>query len=112
MKLLRIAAISAAAAVLSACGGHGFEGKWQVESDNPLVVAAMKQSGASNFNIGDDYLEANGQRNQLDDIFVRESEGKSYLVFVNDEDEQAMEIIDDNTLQQSMGPLSITFVRQ
>lgn len=112
MRLFRTVVIGAAAAVLSACGGHGFEGSWKVESDNPVIAEAMKQSGASKFNIGDNYLESNGQRNQLDDIFVRESDGKSYLVFVSEGDEQAMEIIDDDTLKQSMGPLAITFKRQ
>ena len=110
MKFLRLAAIGLSTALLAACGGHGYEGKWELESDNPTILQTMKLAGAGSFTLGDDYIEANG-RNNLDEIFVRESDGKKFLIMVKDDEEKAIEIIDDDTLRQEMGMFSIKFVR-
>lgn len=111
MNFFRLAAIGLSSALLAACGGHGYEGKWELESDNPTILQTIKLAGAGSFTLGDDYIEVNGQRNNLDEIFVRESDGNKFLIMVKDDEEKAIEIIDDDTLRQEMGMFSIKFVR-
>ena len=93
--LRKLIAASAVALLLSACGGHKFEGEFQIK--------AMGIPGGT-LVIGSDYIEKDGVRNELDKIFERESsDGKKYLVMVNKQgQEEAWEIVDDNTLKQSV----------
>lgn len=112
MKFLRLAAIGLSATIIAACGGHGYEGKWEIEAGNSVFTKTMVQSGAGSFILGDDYIEANGKRNSFDEIFVRESDGKKYLVMSKDGDEKSIEIVDDQTLQQDMGMVTLTYKRK
>jgi hypothetical protein len=61
--------------------------------------------------IGDNYIESKGQRVEFDEMFVRESNGEKYLIMKKGNEEQALKIIDGNTLQQDMGMMKITFTR-
>jgi hypothetical protein len=103
-------------ALLSACGGHGFEGKWKMQIANDamggaLAKMAQKLAGDTTLIIGDDYIESNGQRHEVD-ISIRESDDKRYLVMKDDNDnEQIFLIKDDNTLVQGNGFASINFKR-
>ncbi|WP_417760280.1 hypothetical protein [Shewanella sp.] len=118
MKLFKLSSILALLWLLTACGGHDYEGTYQVElggnNDNPLG-ALLKMAGdmveKPTLVIGDDYIESDGKRSQFDDIFVRDSHGKKFLVFKNEGDEEAWQIIDDNTLLMKNGMVSYKLVR-
>lgn len=118
MKLFKISSILALLMLLAACGGHGYEGTYQVElggdKDNPFG-AFLKMAGdmmeKPTLIIGDDYIESDGERSEFDEIFVRDSHGKKYLVMKTKDDETAWQIIDDNTLQVKEGFVSYKLIR-
>lgn len=61
--------------------------------------------------IGNDYVEQDGKRVEMDEIFVRENNGRQYLVFKSEnKSEDAMEIFDDGSLGQDLGMAKIKFV--
>lgn len=115
MKLKLVCAV-VLSAFLSACGGHGFEGKWKIQMvddgmGGTFAKMAQKLAGASIFIIGDDYIESNGKRHDVD-ISIRESNDKRYLVMKGDNgDEQVFLIKDDNTLVQGNGFASVNYSR-
>ncbi|WP_018983612.1 hypothetical protein [Salinimonas chungwhensis] len=111
MKIGKIAIASLLSGLLSACGGHGYEGTWKATSDNAMLEKLISQSGAGTLVIGDDFIEANGQRNNVDEIFTRESGGKQYLVFAKGEDEQTFEITDDDNLEIGQMGVTLTYKR-
>ncbi len=118
MKLFNISSILALVLLLAACGGHGYQGTYQVElgveHDNPFG-AFLKMAGdmmdKPTLIIGDDYIESDGARSTFDEIFVRDSHGKTYLVMKTKGDERAWQIIDDNTLLVKEGLVSYKLVR-
>ncbi len=110
--MLKKACISLFALVLAGCGGHGFEGTYSATSDDSMVNQMIKSTGGSTIIIGEDYLEAEGERTEVDEIFVRESNDKRYLIIVKDGEEESFEIIDDETLRIAMGPIGLNYVRQ
>ena len=75
MKLIKYSALLVAAALLSACGGHDFEGVYESRagSSNDVLNAFAEMAGADRIVIGDDYIESEGRRTTFDDIFERES---------------------------------------
>ena len=98
-------------ALLTACGGHGFEGQWQMDAGKGANKMLQALGGDSIMTIGDDYIEQDGQRAEFE-IFIRESNGKQYLVFKDeDNNEDSFEIVDNNTLKQSNGLFTIKFKR-
>ena len=104
--------------LLAACGGHDYEGTYKVQlggaKNNPFGTM-LKMFGdmatQSNIIIGDDYIETDGERSEFDDIFVRESHGKKYLVLASDGEEESWRIIDENTLEVKDGMISYQLVR-
>jgi hypothetical protein len=109
MKIIKYLVPLIAIVMLSACG-HGYEGKYEAQFDDATGLMSALQ-GPQIFIIGDDYIEMDGQRTSLDDIFVRESDGQRYLVFKDGEEEDAFKIVDENTLVQGNDFLSMTFKR-
>lgn len=102
-------------AVLTACG-HGFEGEYteQVGSSVEFLDAFAKVAGTDGkiIVIGPDYIDTDGIRTQYKDIFVRDSGSERYLVLKKDSDtEEAWKIVDDDTLVQGGGLVSITLKR-
>ena len=117
MKLLKTALVGtgiAAAMMLTACdaGSHGFEGKYSVEPtpaydaklkmfEKSEMTASVAQQIRSNLaaidaELGTDYLMLNGNRIEAERVFVREQEGKSYLVADTPEGEDVFPIIDSD----------------
>lgn len=90
MKIIKWLSIVFISSILFGCGGHGFEGEFSSDF-------------AGKMTIGPDYIENNGQRQNFDEIFVRESDNKEYLVFKLKEAEEAWEIIDDDHLVKRLG---------
>jgi|TARA_Y100000813_G_scaffold183121_1_gene153308 hypothetical protein len=113
MKLIKYSALLVAAALLSACGGHDFEGVYESRagSSNDVLNAFAEMAGAERIVIGDDYIESEGRRTTFDDIFERESAGKRYLVFKSGETEEVWTIVDDKTLMQGNELVNIKLVR-
>lgn len=112
MKRCRILAALAVAALLTACG-HGYEGEYDTatEANSALMKSVVQLVGQERIVIGDDYIETNGQRRTYDDIFVRKSGSARYLVFKRGDVEEVWEIVDDRTLRQGSGLLSVTLTR-
>ena len=97
--------------------GHGFEGKYSVEptpsydaklavfEKNDMTASVAQQIRANlasiDAEIGSDYAMFNGKRVEAERIFVREQEGKSYLVAVTESGEDVFPILDaeEKTLQ-------------
>ena len=111
MKAGKLLIAGLMAGILSACGGHGYEGTWKATSDNAMQEKLINQAGGGTMVIGEDYIEANGQRNQVDDIFTRESAGKQYLVFAKDGEEQVFEINDEDNLEIGQMGVTLTYTR-
>jgi hypothetical protein len=112
MKLIKAATIIAFTALITACG-HGFEGEFEskVKSGNDMANALLGAMGTQKITIGSDYIESQGQRKKMDDIFVRNSGESKYLVFKSGESEEAMKIVDSDTLEQDAGFVKVQFVR-
>ena len=113
MKWFKYSALLVAVALLSACGGHDFEGVYESRagSSNDVLNAFAEMAGADRIVIGDDYIESEGKRTRFDEIFERESAGKRYLVFKSGENEEVWTIVDDNTLMQGNDLVNIKLVR-
>ena len=101
MKKLRLMLVALVTLVLVGCG-HGYEGTYKVEVSS-VGVNLGDLMPSTQIVLGDDYLESDGSRTQMDKIFVRESGGASYLVFQSGKDEDAWKIVDDKTLEQGNG---------
>ena len=99
--------------LISACGGHGYEGKYTMKVEEGAMAELFRTSGQEHLlqenivEIGTDFQEGAGQRTTFDNIFEREKDGKKELVFVltveNTKQELPYEIIDDNTLRADFG---------
>ncbi|WMC12108.1 hypothetical protein PU634_07015 [Oceanimonas pelagia] len=116
MKSLKYGACLALALLLTACD-HGFEGVYETRADssNEMMSQLMNDFaglvGSEHIVIGTDYIEHNGERTRFDDIFVRESAGKRYLVFVQGEQEEVWTIVDDHTLMKGNGLVKVLMER-
>lgn len=101
MKKLRLLLASLLTLVLVGCG-HGYEGTYKVEVSS-IGVNLGDLMPDTRIVIGADYLESDGERTAMDKIFVRESGGTRYLVFLGEGEEEAWKIIDEKTLEQGNG---------
>lgn len=116
MKLLKLGACIALVTLLSACD-HGFEGVYETRADSSNEMMSQLMSdfsglvGSEQIVIGKDYMEHNGERTYFDDILVRESAGKRYLVFVKDGQEEVWTIVDDSTLMRGNGLVNVVMER-
>lgn len=112
MKFIKAATVIALATLITACG-HGFEGEFEskVKSSNEMANALLGAMGKQKLTIGSDYIESQGQRKEMDEIFVRESGDTKYLVFKSGNAEEAMKIVDNDTLEQDAGFMKVQFVR-
>jgi hypothetical protein len=97
--------------ILSACGGHGYEGTYQSEVDSKAFGGMAKMMPKSTLTIGSNYIENEGKRIDMEEIFVRESNGKEYLILKSEQGEESFEITKDQALLKNMGMISIKFVR-
>jgi hypothetical protein len=100
-------------AILVGCG-HGYEGEYTAQggSANQFLNAFVRVMGDRTIVIGRDYVDSEGKRTDYEDIFVRESGGKTYLVFKKDKDsEEAWKVLDKDTLIQSGDLFSVTYKR-
>ena len=111
MKLLKNIVLVSLSLMLFACGGHGYEGTYQSSVDSKMMNQYMNKMPQSKMTIGSGFIESNGSRTEVDEIFVRESDGKEYLIIKMGNQEQVLEIIDEGTLQQDMGMMKIKFKR-
>lgn len=116
MKSLKYGSCLALAMLLAGCD-HGFEGVYQTRADSSNEMMAQLMSdfsglvGSEQIVIGSDYIEHNGERTRFDDIFVRESAGKRYLVFVQGEQEEVWLIVDEHTLMKGNGLVKVLMER-
>ncbi|WP_205125048.1 hypothetical protein [Aeromonas sobria] len=114
MKLTKLTAIVMFSTMLTACGGNGFEGTYEISMDagnDAINKMAIQMMGGRNGQliIGSDYTESNGQRTEFDEISVRKSGEVSYLVFKSKAGEEALKIIDDETLEKQTPVMAIRF---
>ncbi|WP_462160182.1 hypothetical protein [Pseudoalteromonas sp. GB56] len=91
------------------CGGHGFEGHYVSTSDNKVFNALSELAGVKKIYIGENFIEADGQRTEFDEIFVRELKSGDYLVFKSGNDEQTWLIEDGDVLVRDLGLMSLRF---
>lgn len=112
-RFLSVALISA---FLVGCGGHDYEGEWKASFDSQLAKSGGMDRFAKMMGtdaplvIGSDYIERNGERVDVE-IFERQSAGKQYLVMKSEDGEDVFTIVDDNTLYQGNGLISVTYKR-
>lgn len=103
MKFTKLAAVAVLSTILSACGGSGYEGSYNISIKGGNAMAskmAQMAMGSGQLIIGDNYIESSGQRTEFEDISVRKSGDASYLVFKSKAGEETLQIIDDNTLEK------------
>ncbi len=113
MKFIKYLFIFVLAGVLAGCGSHGFEGEYKLDlgSSNQMVQGFFGMVVPNRIVIGPNYIDAEGQRTQFDDIFVRKSGSEKYLVFKKGESEDAWKILDDKTLFQGNDLVQLKYVR-
>jgi hypothetical protein len=112
MKALKYLGLMVVAAVMTACGGHGYEGEFAFKTGNDLADQIMKAAaGPGNLVIGADFIEKNGTRTKFEKIFVRKSGSQEYLVFKNGTSEEGWLIVDKDTLVQDAGLVRLTLSR-
>lgn len=115
MKAVKVASALVLCAALMGCG-HGFEGQYEVEQQDRTAVhqglsSLVGGASTSRITIGADYIEAEGGRTRYEKIFERKSGDKRYLVFFDGKEEDAMEIVDENTLIKKLQWSTITLKR-
>jgi len=117
MRLINWVAVVIACSVLVGCGGHGFEDEYSVYANVrvPMSLAVITEIPADKrqefFNdfvssypapaqmeIGSDYVEVGGKREEFDDISVNEINGERFLVFTQDNATKKFNILNDDTL--------------
>jgi hypothetical protein len=110
-KKLKIIVLSIFVMTLTACGSHGYEGTYKMDRSSGMskMLGAFGGGGEITMVVGSDYSTTNGERTNYDEIFVRESGGKKYLVFKKGNLEEVMLIVNDKTLSQGTGMVSISF---
>ncbi|GAA6132567.1 hypothetical protein [Halopseudomonas sabulinigri] len=113
MQLLKTLCLLALPVLLTACGGHDFEGVYESRagSDNDALNSIAELVGGEKLVIGPDYIETQGKRTEFDDIFERESAGERYLVFKTGEHEEVWRVVDDRTLMKGAGLVNIKLIR-
>ncbi|MFY8274764.1 hypothetical protein AAEU32_11635 [Pseudoalteromonas sp. SSDWG2] len=111
MKYIKYVAVLLVVLGLAGCGGHGYEGHYVSTSDNKVFNAFSELAGVKKIYIGENFIEADGQRTQFDEIFVRELKSGDFLVFKSGNDEQTWEIDEDGTLVRDLGLMSLRFER-
>ncbi len=113
MNFIKLASVVALAGALVGCGDHGYEGEYQAKagSANEFMNAFAGSVGSQSLVIGTDYIESEGERQEFEEIFVRESGADKYLIFKDDGSEEAWKILDENTLMQGNGLMNIKLVR-
>ena len=111
MKLFKHFIAVAALLSLIGCGEHGYEGTYQSQVESGMLGKMSKMMPKTTLVIGTDYIETDGKRIEVDEIIVRVSGGKSYLVIKSGQDEQSLEIINENTLKQDMGLVKVIYKR-
>lgn len=98
--------------MLTACGGHGYEGTYESKVESGMIGNMSKMLPKTIITIGDNYIESQGKRIDMDNIFVRNTNGKKYLILEKGNDEQSFEIAKDGSLVQNMGMINIRFIKQ
>jgi hypothetical protein len=113
MKLMKYMSVLTLSGVLAGCGGHGYEGEYEGKagSSNEFMNALAGSAGSSKIVIGSDFIESQGQRQNFNDIFVRQSGSGKYLVFKDDKSEEAWKILDKKTLMQGNELANVKLVR-
>lgn len=113
MKIIKYSAVLALVAMLSACGGHDFEGVYEsrVSSTNETLNSLAGKISGDKLEIGPDYIESRGKRTMFDEIFERELAGDHYLVFKRGEDEMVWKIVNEKTLLQGGDVVNMRLVR-
>lgn len=109
-KKMKVIVLAIFVMTLTACGSHGYEGTYKMDTSSG-ISKMLGAFGGSDITmvIGSDYTSTNGEKVELDEIFVRESGGKKYLVFKLDDAEDVMLILNDTTLSQGAGLVSISY---
>ena len=97
--------------LLFACGGHGYEGRYE-----SMVVAKgfgeiTKILPKTTLYIGSDYIETDGRRVDMRDIYVKELDGNKYLVLVSDDGDDMFIIEPDGSMFKNMGLRKIKFTK-
>lgn len=115
MRFFKYASVLLLVLALVGCG-HGYEGEYRIKagSSNELINALAGAAGPieeQKIIIGSNFIESQGEREEFDDIFIRESGGEDYLVFKNKESEEVWKIIDEDTLLRGNDLMNIKLVR-
>lgn len=110
--VLKSVATLAVSFLLTACGGHGYEGTYETKTNTGLD-SLLGNSQDRSIVIGADFIEADGSREEYEEIFVRESGNKKYLVFKSENGsyEEAWKIKDEDTLIQDLGLFKVELKR-
>ncbi len=112
MKFAKIASVAVLSAILTACGGSGYEGTYTISlkgGNEMMKKMAQMAIGSGQLIIGDNYIESNGQRTEFEDILVRKSGDASYLVFKSKGGEEALQIIDKDTLEKKTPAFTLQY---
>lgn len=92
-------------------GGHGYEGSW--ETATVIDLGFHQEQTVETIILGKDYIENNGNRQNFEKIFGRESAGTKYLVMLQDNEEMAFKVSEGGKrLTATNGPMTITMTKK
>lgn len=111
--VLKAILLSSLISLLIGCSkGHGFEGTYELKAGSSIeLLDVFSGLAGGQIVIGRDYLETQGERSNYERIFVRESGDERYLVFTDQQGEQAWRILPDNNLEYRRGLFSYQLQR-
>jgi hypothetical protein len=113
MRIVKYLLTAAVLSLLAGCGGHGFEGEYEMRAGNEggVLNDVLRTMGNQRLVIGENFIESQGQRMEFEEIFVRSSGNERHLVLKDGRSEQLWDIEDQDTLLQRVAGMELRYVR-
>ncbi|MGI2170811.1 hypothetical protein ACROAE_11580 [Shewanella sp. MF05960] len=97
--------------LLAACGGHGYEGQYESSIEATGLGSLNSMMPKTTMYIGTDYIESNGQKIEVEKIYVKEQGDRKILIMQTQEGDQAYIIDKDGSLLIKSGIATIKFTK-
>jgi hypothetical protein len=95
--------------LLAACGGHGYEGEYESSIEAAGLGGFANSLPKKKMYIGSDYIESDGQKLELEKIYVKEKGEQKYLILQSKQGELAYIIDPDGSLLIKTGYITLKF---
>jgi len=118
-KYLNILYLTFLSICITSCGGemekNDFSGDYKmvITTDNSLMASAMglDKEYKMKISVPMGFMESEGKRQLFDEILIRKSDDKDYLIFKNGSKEFSWTIVDKDTLSNTERNMTTTLTR-